>query len=120
EDIRDFLVTTHGGLQDLPQGATVGTGSPRRMAYLRRRRPDLQVVAIRGNVDTRVSRVTDGDLDAVVVACAGLHRLGATPPGVALEGEEMLPAVGQGALAVEMRADDPRVAEIAVLDHAPT
>lgn len=81
EDVRDFLVTTRGGLDDLPSGASVGTGSPRRVAYLRRRRPDLRVVAIRGNVDTRVARVKDGDLDAVVVATAGLIRLGLTPPG---------------------------------------
>jgi hydroxymethylbilane synthase len=120
EDIRDFLVTTHDGLDDLPQGAVVGTGSPRRVAYLRRRRPDLQVVGIRGNVDTRVARVTDGDLDAVVVATAGLRRLGATPPGRPLDVDEMLPAVGQGALAVEMRRDDPRLREVAGLDHAAT
>ena len=120
EDTRDFLVTTHGGLDLLPPGASVGTGSPRRVAYLRRRRPDLKVVAIRGNVDTRVARVTDGDLDAVVVASAGLRRLGATPPGVPLEADEMLHAVGQGALAVEMRSDDPRLPAVAALDDAGT
>ena len=120
EDTRDFLVTTHDGLDGLPHGASVGTGSPRRVAYLRRCRPDLKVVAIRGNVDTRVARVTDGDLDAVVVASAGLRRLGATPPGVPLEDDEMLHAVGQGALAVEMRADDPRLSAVAGLDDART
>ncbi len=120
EDVRDFLVTTHGGLDQLPSGAVVGTGSPRRVAFLRRRRPDLRVVAIRGNVDTRVSRVTDGDLDAVVVAAAGLRRLGLTPPGVPVDPDDMLPAVGQGALAVEMRSDDPRLREIAALDDLAT
>ncbi|HRY09634.1 MAG: hydroxymethylbilane synthase [Actinobacteria bacterium] len=120
EDVRDFLVTTRGGLDDLPSGASVGTGSPRRVAYLRRRRPDLRVVAIRGNVDTRVARVKDGDLDAVVVATAGLIRLGLTPPGAPLAVDDMLPAVGQGALAVEMRADDARMPRVRGLDDAGT
>ncbi len=118
EDTRDFLVNAHGGLSDLPEGATVATGSPRRVAYLRARRPDLRVVGIRGNVGTRLAAVTDGRVDAVVLACAGLNRLGLTPPGVPLTHEEMLPAVGQGALAVEMRSDDPRIGLIGALDDA--
>jgi hydroxymethylbilane synthase len=121
EDVRDFLVTTHGGLDQLPSGAVVGTGSPRRVAFLRRRRPDLRVVAIRGNVDTRVSRVTDGDLDAVVVAVRGSAPAGSHPAGCTCrDPDDMLPAVGQGALAVEMRSDDPRLREIAALDDLAT
>jgi len=116
EDTRDFLVSVHGGLTDLPVGATVATGSPRRVAYLRARRPDLRVVGIRGNVGTRLAAVTDGTVDAVVLACAGLNRLGLTPPGAPLGPDEMLPAVGQGALAVEMRSDDPRAGVIGTLD----
>ncbi len=118
EDTRDYLVSTHGGLADLPEGATVATGSPRRVAYLRARRPDLRVVGIRGNVGTRLAAVTGGQVDAVVLACAGLNRLGLTPPGTPLDPDEMLPAVGQGALAVEMRSDDPRAGLIGALDDA--
>lgn len=117
EDVRDYVVARCDGLADLPDGATVATGSPRREAFLRRARPDLQIVGIRGNVDTRVGKVAAGEVDAVVVAAAGLRRLGLTPPGFWLEEDQMLPAVGQGALAVQMRADDPRVEQIAQLDE---
>lgn len=120
EDPRDFLVTTAGGLEALPPGARVGTGSPRRVAFLRRARPDLRVTGIRGNVDSRVARVADGSLDAVVVALAGLRRLGLRPPGVPLPVSTMLPAVGQGALALQMRAHDPLVAIVAALDDPGT
>ena len=116
EDVRDYLVTHASSLVALSEGATVATGSPRRAAYLRRSRPDLQIVGIRGNVDSRVARVDRGDVDAVVVACAGLRRLGLTPPGFALEIDQMLPAVGQGALAVEMRGDDGQLADGATID----
>jgi len=116
EDVRDFLVATTDGLHDLPAGAKVGTGSPRRMAYLRRVRPDLQVVDIRGNVDSRVAKVAGGELDAVVVALAGLRRLGLEPAGVPLSTDTMLPAVGQGALAVEMLRDHPAVQEVTAID----
>ena len=116
EDVRDYLVTHASSLVALSEGATVATGSPRRAAYLRRSRPDLQIVGIRGNVDSRVARVDRGDVDAVVVACAGLRRLGLTPPGFALEIDQMLPAVGQGALAVEMRGDDGQLADVATID----
>ncbi len=116
EDVRDYLVTHASSLVALPEGATVATGSPRRAAYLRRTRPDLQIVGIRGNVDSRITKVDRGDVDAVVVACAGLRRLGLTPPGFALEIDEMLPAVGQGALAVEMRGDDRQRADVATID----
>lgn len=121
EDSRDFVVAQAGSLDDLPAGATVATGSVRRAAFLRRMRPDLQIVGIRGNVDSRLAKVADGTVDAVVLAVAGLRRLGLTPPGFVLSVDEMLPAVGQGALAVEMRADDPLGATVAGIgDQAAT
>lgn len=120
EDVRDFVVAAVGSLEDLPDGARVGTGSPRRAAFLRRARPDLRVVDIRGNVDSRVEKVERGGLDAVVVAVSGLRRLGISPPGFPLGTRSMLPAVGQGALAVQMRAGDPLAASIATVDHAMT
>jgi hydroxymethylbilane synthase len=108
EDPRDALVSAGGhGLAELPSGARVGTGSPRRAARLRALRPDLEIVDLRGNVDSRLARVRDGELDAVVLAVAGLTRLGRSDvisevlaPGL------MLPAPAQGALAVECRSDD--------------
>lgn len=116
EDARDYVVAAGAGLHDLPDGARVATGSPRREAFLRRVRPDLRIVGIRGNVDTRVRKVVDGEVDAVVVAAAGLSRLGLQPPGFWLDADEMLPAPGQGALAIQMRADDSRAAKVAGLD----
>jgi hydroxymethylbilane synthase len=118
EDTRDCVVTRHTSLADLPRGATVATGSPRRSAYLKRRRPDLRVVGIRGNVDSRVAAVDRGDVDAVVIAAAGLRRLGLQPDGFLLEEHEMLPAVGQGALSLETRAGDALVDAVATLDDA--
>jgi len=95
-------------LGELPAASTVGTGSPRRAAQLLTHRPDLQVVAIRGNVDTRLRKVTDGELDAVVLAAAGLNRLGRSEAiSQILDAEVMLPAPAQGALAVETRAGGP-------------
>lgn len=120
EDPRDFLVTPAASLEDLSEGATVATGSPRRVAYLRRARPDLRIVGIRGNVDSRVARVREGEVDAVVLAAAGLRRLGLDVPGFPLGHRVMLPAVGQGALAVEMRRDDPRLSELADIDDPPS
>jgi hydroxymethylbilane synthase len=105
EDPRDALVARDGAtLVTLPVGARVGTGSPRRRAQIAVARPDLEIVDIRGNVDTRLSRVTD-DLDAVVLAAAGLSRLG-RQAGVTelIDPERVMPAPGQGALAVEVRA----------------
>jgi hydroxymethylbilane synthase len=108
EDPRDALVSRdRTPLNQLPQGATVGTGSPRRAAQLLALGLGLEVVAIRGNVDTRLRRVAAGDLDAVVVAAAGLARLGRLDEAAELlDPGQMLPAPGQGALAVECRADD--------------
>jgi hydroxymethylbilane synthase len=108
EDPRDALVS--GGnvpLAKLPRGGRVGTGSARRAAQLRLLRPDLQPVPIRGNVDTRLAKVQSSELDAVVVAAAALSRLGwLDRASELLSAEAMLPAPGQGALAVETRADD--------------
>jgi hydroxymethylbilane synthase len=108
EDPRDALVSRdRTQLNQLSEGATVGTGSPRRAAQLRALGLGLEIVAIRGNVDTRLRRVADGDLDAVVVAAAGLSRLGRLGEAAELlDPGQLLPAPGQGALAVECRADD--------------
>jgi len=117
EDPWDVLVT-HGRrtLAELPLGARIGTGSPRRMAQLRMLRPDLEVVAVRGNVDTRVGYVACGQLDAVVLARAGLARLGRLDVITeVLDATRMLPAPGQGALAIECRAADAASAELAAL-----
>jgi hydroxymethylbilane synthase len=107
-DPRDTLVSAAGGtLMDLPPGAWVGTGSPRRRAQILALRPDLQVVGIRGNVDTRLRKLFAGDYDAVVLAAAGLIRLGREGAVTEwLSPQVLLPAAGQGALAVEIRADD--------------
>jgi hydroxymethylbilane synthase len=108
QDPRDVLVTRDGlTVMTLPSGARVGTGSPRRAAQLLAARPDLEVVAVRGNVDTRLRTVTDGMLDAVVLARAGLARLDRLDAvSEAIEPDLMLPAPGQGALAVECRDVD--------------
>lgn len=127
EDPRDALISrdrlTH--LQ-LPAGASVGTGSPRRAAQLLAVRPDLEVRPIRGNVDTRIGKVTSGEFDAVVVAAAGLARLGRTGEASEIfDPEVMLPAPGQGALAIECRAADGAIdgrlaGLVGLLDDFPT
>ena len=122
EDPRDALCAREGlTLAELPAGARVGTGSPRRAAQLAARRPDLEIVEIRGNVETRLGRV-GADLDAVVLAYAGLRRLGLQDRvSEVLDTARMLPAAGQGALAVECRADRADlVATLARLDDPPT
>jgi hydroxymethylbilane synthase len=123
EDPRDVLVARDGlTLSGLPSGARVGTGSPRRAALLRAVRPDLDVVDVRGNVDTRLRFVADGALDAVVLALAGLARLGRAAEATEVLGPPvMLPAPGQGALAVECREDDTAlVGLLAQLDDPAT
>jgi hydroxymethylbilane synthase len=114
EDPRDLLLTrTGGGLDDLPRGARVATSSLRRRALLLARRPDLRVEPIRGNVDTRIRKLEEGQYDAMVMAKAGLDRLGLKPAHVhVLSSEEFLPAVGQGMLGVEARMADASVLEI--------
>jgi hydroxymethylbilane synthase len=122
DDPRDALVARDGAkLADLPAGARIGTGSPRRAAQLLAIRGDLQTVPIRGNAGTRLRQVTDGELDGVVLAAAGLARIGQQNAITQVfEPEEMLPAPGQGALAVECRDDNPELAGLlaAVNDEA--
>jgi hydroxymethylbilane synthase len=113
EDPRDAVVARDGlTLGELPSGSTIGTGSPRRAAQLRALGLGLEVLPVRGNVGTRIGLVTDGKLDAVVLAYAGLRRVGlADQVTEVLDPLQMLPAPGQGALAVECRADEPELAE---------
>jgi hydroxymethylbilane synthase len=108
EDVRDCLISRDGAkLRDLASGARVGTGSLRRQAQLRHHRPDLELLDLRGNVDTRLKKVAAGEFDAIVLATAGINRLGARDRITEiLPSEIMLPAVGQGALGIEIRADD--------------
>ncbi len=97
----------------LPAGATIGTSSLRRISQLRRLRNDINCVPLRGNVETRVSKVATGKVDAAVIACAGLNRLGlADKISAILPPQEFLPAPAQGALAVQIRADDNELAEL--------
>jgi hydroxymethylbilane synthase len=119
-DVRDALCARDGlDLAGLPAGAKVGTGSPRRAAQLRAARPDLEVIDIRGNVDTRLARVADGELDAVVLAAAGLRRLRRADVITELLDLSRWPtAPGQGALAVEVRAGEEDL--VRALDHAET
>jgi hydroxymethylbilane synthase len=114
DDPRDALVARDGAkLADLPPGARIGTGSPRRAAQLLGIRADLRCVPIRGNAGTRLGKVSGGELDAVVLAYAGLARIGqAGAITQVFEPDEMLPAPGQGALAVECRADDIELAAL--------
>ena len=122
-DPRDVLINRWDvGLAALPAGAKLGTGSPRRTALLASMRPDLRVVPIRGNVGTRIARVGTGEYDGVVVAAAGLQRLGLTAKAAEfLDPEAFTPDVGQGALIVQVRDDDAEGARIASLaDHAQT
>lgn len=122
EDARDALVARDGlTLRTLPPGARVGTGSPRRAAQLLVARPDLSVVPLRGNVPTRLAQVGEGRLDAVVLARAGLARLGRLEVITeVLDPADMLPAAGQGALAVECRADRADVIAAAQVVADPT
>ena len=117
EDPRDVLVGC--GFDALPEGARLGTGSLRRQAQLLALRPDLTFVEIRGNIDTRISKLENGDCDALVLAAAALHRLDwENKIGGYLEVDQMLPAAGQGALALQMRRDDPRISLAAAIQDA--
>lgn len=128
EDPRDALVPPNGrpapgnSLLDLETNAVMGTSSPRRAAQLRALRPDLQIRELRGNIDTRLAKLDAGDYDYIVLASAGLRRLGwADRIGFPIAPDEMLPAVGQGALGLEIRADDDETANtIAALNHSET
>lgn len=118
-DVRDRLIGADG-IAALPHGASVGTSSPRRAAQLRRRRPDLSTVLFRGNVDTRLGKLAAGEVDATLLAAAGLDRLGRHDTGVAIPLDVMLPAPAQGVVGVETLADGPARALVAVIDHLPT
>ncbi len=116
----DILVTVDGqSLADLCQGARIGTSSRRRALSLRSVRPDVDIQMLRGNVDTRLRRLGEGVYDAVILAEAGVRRLGVTVRSVRLDGV-LVPAVAQGALALESRTDDRRTAEILAVLHHPT
>jgi hydroxymethylbilane synthase len=122
-DARDALLTASaGGLEDLPRGARVGTSSLRRQAQLLAARPDLKVETLRGNVDTRLRRLDAGDMDAIVLACAGLIRLGLESRITArLDPKICLPAVAQGVIGIESRGADSHALElVAVLNHRDT
>ena len=121
DDPRDVLVSCNGaGLDALPKGAKIGTASLRRRAQLLRRRPDLDVQPIRGNVDTRLGKLAAGEIDGLLLAMCGLERLGrADAASEIISIEVMLPAVGQGALAIEARTDADDVREFLALLHDP-
>jgi hydroxymethylbilane synthase len=117
-----FVSPKYASFDELPRGAVLGTSSMRRQAQLQALRPDLRIVSLRGNVGTRLRRLDEGEYDAIILACAGLIRLGlgdrirqTLPPTICI------PAIGQGAIGIECRSDDERVnALISVLDHAAT
>ncbi len=123
EDFRDaFISNSYAAVHDLPQGAAVGTSSLRRMAQLKRLRPDLRIESLRGNLDTRLKKLDQGDFDAIILACAGLKRLGlAQRISSFIPVEEMLPAIGQGCLGIEFRSSDEETREIlSSLHHEDT
>ena len=128
EDTRDALVLREGltiekpSIRNLPEGSVVGTSSMRRLSQLKFLRPDLVIKDLRGNVDTRLRKLDAGDYDAVILASAGLRRLGlAARISAPIEVEDMLPAVGQGALGIETRASDEETRKLlAPLNHSET
>ena len=121
EDARDVLIADLARIDDLPQGAIVGTSALRRKALLLHRRPDLQIVTLRGNVDTRLAKRAAGTVQATILALAGLKRLGKTGVGTPIPEAEMLPAVGQGAVCIEARENDAQTRGwLAAIDHEPT
>ena len=122
EDPRDVLISAGGSsLADLPEATRVGTSSLRRQALLLHLRPDLRIEVLRGNVETRLRRQLEGRVDATILAAAGLKRLSLRlKNGVPLDAEEFLPAIGQGALGIEIRAGDEVAALLAPLHHPET
>ncbi len=122
EDPRDALVSAKGKFSDLPKGATVGTSSLRRSAQLKSKRPDLNIMPLRGNLDTRLKKLDSGMMDAIILAAAGLKRMNFESRITQyLDDTVMLPAVGQGALAIETRKKDPFISPlVAHLDHEET
>jgi hydroxymethylbilane synthase len=123
EDARDVFISRKAKtLRDLPAEARVGTASPRRQAMVKRLRPDVAVTLLRGNVGTRLRKVEDGEVDATILAAAGLKRLGLMSAATSIfDTNEFLPAVAQGAIAIEARADDAKArALVAMVDDADT
>ncbi|WP_049641973.1 hydroxymethylbilane synthase [Candidatus Rhodobacter oscarellae] len=121
EDVRDVLVSDHAAsIEALPQGAVFGTSSLRRRAQLLHRRPDLQMVEFRGNVQTRLKKLADGVAVATILARAGLNRLGQTELGQTIPETTLLPAVAQGAVGIQQRHDDALAEALAPIHDAPT
>ncbi len=123
EDVRDALVSMSGcAFQSLPQGSRIGSSSPRRRSQIRNMRPDLEVVAFRGNVETRLRKLARGDAEATVLAVAGLKRLGLDQHVTApFDPDDMLPAIGQGAIGIDARvADEDLVNALAAITHEAT
>ena len=119
-DVRDRLIGA-ASIEALRHGATIGTSSPRRAAQLRRRRPDLAIALFRGNVDTRLAKLAAGEVDATLLAAAGLDRLGRDDVGIAIPTDVMLPAPAQGAVGIETRTDDETLQMLlAAIDDAAT
>jgi hydroxymethylbilane synthase len=123
EDSRDVFISRKARfLSDLPRGASLGTASLRRQAIAKRARPDLRALPLRGNVETRLRKLDAGEVDATILALAGLKRLGLANQAITImSAEEFLPAVGQGAIGIETREDNKSVRDILVrIDHADT
>ena len=123
EDPRDALISNKAkSIAGLPRGAKVGTASLRRQAIMKRMRPDLEVAPLRGNVETRLRKLDAGEADAIVLALAGLLRLGIEARATSImSADEFLPAAGQGAIAIEIREDDAAARSLlALIDHADT
>lgn len=122
EDPRDaFLSRAYASIDDLPKGAVLGTASMRRQAQALHRRPDLDVQVLRGNVDTRIAKLEAGEADAILLAMSGLNRLGLGHlPASLIDPVECPPAPGQGALAIQVRADDADAPWLAAVRHQPT
>lgn len=123
EDPRDaFISNTYHSIDELPEGATVGTSSMRRQCQLRALRGDLEIVNLRGNVNTRLAKLDAGDYDAILLAAAGVRRMGwEARISELLAPERFIPAIGQGAIGIEMRSDDERLRElVAPLNHPQT
>jgi len=119
----DVLISAGGdNLADLKQGASIGTSSLRRTAQLKHLRPDLQIAGLRGNLDTRLRKLDEGQMDAIVLAAAGIHRLGLEDRVTEyLDPDDMLPAVAQGALCIEIRESDPETDRlVSILNHPDT
>jgi len=123
EDSRDAFLTRDGQLiEDMPEGFVLGTGSPRRRVQLAHIRPDIVFKDIRGNIDTRKQKLMDGEYDAIILAAAGMNRMGKSASEDCLMDVDMcIPAIGQGAIAIETRSDDAEtIARVARVNHEPT